>query len=101
MKNRMRLLVAGMAAFSAYLIGLAGASQATAAWGTPILGSAPAGVATDTEHNVYVADTGANRIVKYNQFGAALSVFGEFGGLAPRPRRECRGSPRPRGSRSG
>lgn len=78
-KNRMRLLVAGMAASFACLLALTGAAPAAGDWGTPIPGSAPAGVTTDPAHNLYVADTGAHRVVKYNQFGVPLMVIGEHG----------------------
>ena len=58
---------------------LAIASPASAAWGTPILGNAPAGVATDSSGNLYVVESFGNRLVKYSPTGAQLMAVGTPG----------------------
>ena len=41
--------------------------------------SSPSGIITDTSGNVYVANTGNNRIQKFTSGGKYLSSIGEFG----------------------
>ncbi len=41
--------------------------------------TSPAGVATDTEGNAYVADAGNHRVVKFNSRGGFVSAFGKEG----------------------
>src|SRR5262245_30897493 len=52
-------------------------------WGSPGSGdgqfSKPAGIAVDGSGNVYVADTGNNRIQKFTNTGTFLTKWGSFG----------------------
>ncbi|HNC14873.1 MAG TPA: hypothetical protein PLV77_03140, partial [Solirubrobacterales bacterium] len=68
-----------VAVFAAGLVMLAAATPARAAWGTPILGNAPAGVATDSSGNLYVAEAYGNRFVKYSATGTQLMAVGTTG----------------------
>jgi DNA-binding beta-propeller fold protein YncE len=50
--------------------------------GSPGQLSSPCDVAVDTNRNVYVADTGHHRILKFDSSGQVLFGFGVFGALA-------------------
>src|SRR5262245_52851239 len=75
--NRLALKAFGVAVVASLCIFLAAAtSSANAAWGTPILGNAPTGVATDSSGNLYVTEAFGNRFVKYSSTGTQLMAVG-------------------------
>jgi DNA-binding beta-propeller fold protein YncE len=44
--------------------------------------SSPHGVAVDSSHNVYVADTGNNRVLKFDSNGELIANWGLHGALS-------------------
>ncbi len=77
---RLRNLAAGLLSASAVLAFLVPpASPAEAAWSTPITAGGPSQMTTDAAGNLYVAETGSNRILKYTPGGTLLKAIGSFG----------------------
>lgn len=61
------------------LAGVTAAPSAQGAWGTPIYGNGPYGVATDSSGNLYVTERLGNRFVKYSPGGGQLMAVGSGG----------------------
>lgn len=53
----------------------------------------PMAVATDKENNIYVSDTGHNRVVVFNKRGEFMFEFGEFGTTNPEPGKKANWKP--------
>lgn len=71
--------VAVVASLCIFAAASAAAAPARAAWGEPVLGNAPSGVATDGAGNLYVTESFGNRFVKYAPNGTQLMAVGSFG----------------------
>ena len=72
-------ILAAVVALAAGLLMLASAPEARAAWGTPVFGNGPYGIATDGSGNLYVTERTGNRVVKYSATGTQLMAFGAPG----------------------
>ena len=77
---RLRSFVAGLVSASALAVCfMLSVSPAHAAWSTPITAGGPSQMTTDAAGNLFVAEAGSNRILKFTPGGTLLNAIGTFG----------------------
>jgi tripartite motif-containing protein 71 len=78
-KTIVLLFLAALAPFLSLTRAEAAPGDFLFAWGSPPLFQSPNGVAVDGGGNIFVADTGNNRIQKFDRFGTRVTQWGSLG----------------------